>query len=105
MENTGAYMTDAAWGLIDFLTLIASLSIGLGVFNMIPFPPLDGSKILAVVLPDGIYYKILRYEFIGTIVLMALLWSGVLDGPLFAVRSWITNGLLSLAQWPYFMIV
>lgn len=104
-ERTGAYMTQSAWGLIDFLTMMASLSIGLGVFNLIPFPPLDGSKILGVILPDRIYYKILRYEFVGTFVLMALLWSNVLDGPLFAVRSWITNGLLYLAQWPYFLIV
>lgn len=103
-ERTGAQMTQGVWGLIDFLTMLASLSIGLGVFNLIPFPPLDGSKILGVILPDRIYYKILRYEFIGTFVLMALLWSNVLDGPLFAIRGWITNGLLYLAQWPYFLI-
>lgn len=92
-------------GILDFCVLTASLSIGLGVFNLIPFPPLDGSKILGIILPDRIYYKILRYEFAGTLVLMALLWLGVLDGPLYAVRSFFTNGLLNLAQWPYDLIV
>ncbi len=91
-------------GVLDFCSLTASLSIGLGVFNLIPFPPLDGSKVVGAFLPDRIYYKILRYEFAGTIVLMALLWLGVLDSPLYAVRSGITNLLLTLAQWPYFLI-
>ncbi len=91
-------------GVLDFCSLTASLSIGLGVFNLIPFPPLDGFKVVGAFLPDRIYYKILRYEFAGTIVLMALLWLGVLDSPLYAVRSGITNLLLTLAQWPYFLI-
>lgn len=101
---TGTSASSLAWGIIDFCSLTASLSIGLGVFNLIPFPPLDGSKVLGAFLPDRIYYKILRYEFAGTFVLMALLWLGVLDGPLYAVRSWITESLLYLAQWPYFLI-
>lgn len=92
-------------GILDFCIMTASLSIGLGVFNLIPFPPLDGSKILGILLPDRIYYKILRYEFAGTIILMALLWLGVLDVPLYAVRSFISDGLLNLAQWPYDLIV
>ena len=94
-----------AQGILDFCILTASLSIGLGVFNLIPFPPLDGSKILGIFLPDRIYYKVLRYEFAGTVVLMALLWLGVLDVPLYAVRSLISDGLLNLAQWPYDLIV
>ncbi len=102
---TSAAVTESVLGLIDFLTLMASLSIGLGVFNLIPFPPLDGSKVLGMFLPDRIYYKIMRYEFVGTLVLMALLWSGILDSPLFAVRNWITEGLLYLAQWPYQLLV
>lgn len=102
---SGVAYSGLTQGILDFCVLTASLSIGLGVFNLIPFPPLDGSKILGILLPDRIYYKILRYEFAGTFVLMALLWLGVLDGPLYAVRSFITNGLLNLAQWPYDLII
>ncbi|MGM9605993.1 MAG: site-2 protease family protein [Oscillospiraceae bacterium] len=102
---SGAFASSLVQGVLDFCSLTASLSIGLGVFNLIPFPPLDGSKVVGAFLPDRIYYKILRYEFAGTIVLMALLWLGVLDSPLYAVRGWITNALLTLAQWPYMLIV
>jgi Zn-dependent protease len=56
-----------------FLVMAAILSIGLGIFNLIPFPPLDGSKILGSILPDRLYYTILRYEQIDMFVLMALL--------------------------------
>lgn len=91
-------------GLIDFCTLIARLSIGLGVFNLIPFPPLDGSKVVGAFLPDRVYYKILRYEFAGMFVLMALLWLGVLNTPLYAVRSWISELLQYLARWPYLLV-
>lgn len=100
----GAVWSSAIQGVLDFCSLTASLSIGLGVFNLIPFPPLDGSKVVGAFLPDKIYYRILRYEFAGMIVLMVLLWSGVLDAPLYAVRGWITNGLVYLAQWPYVLL-
>lgn len=101
----GVPYSELSQGILDFCIMTASLSIGLGVFNLIPFPPLDGSKVLGILLPDRIYYKILRYEFAGTFILMALLWLGVLDTPLYAVRTFFTNSLLSLAQWPYDLIV
>ena len=100
----GTPYSDVSQGVLDFCVMTASLSIGLGVFNLIPFPPLDGSKILGVLLPDRLYYKILRYEFAGTIILMGLLWLGVLDGPLYAARSFVSDGLMKLAQWPYDLI-
>lgn len=102
--RTGAAASSLLQGTLDFCSLTASLSIGLGVFNLIPFPPLDGSKVVGAFLPDRVYYKILRYEFAGMLILMALLWLGVLDGPLYAVRSWITDLLLTWARWPYFLI-
>lgn len=61
----GAYYTGGPEGLgtaIDFLAMTAVLSVGLGLFNLIPFPPLDGSKVVEGFLPDRIYYGILRYE-------------------------------------------
>lgn len=99
-----AAYTALTQGVLDFCMMTAGLSIGLGVFNLIPFPPLDGSKILGLVLPDRIYYKVLRYEFAGTIVLMALLWLGVLDVPLYAARSFVSENFMMLAQWPYDLI-
>ena len=57
----------------EFFMILASLNIGLAVFNLIPIPPLDGSKILNSVLPDRVYYTILRYEQYGFLALIILL--------------------------------
>ena len=53
------------------------MSVGMGVFNLIPFPPLDGSKVLAVFLPDEAYMKLMRYERYGILILLALSWLGL----------------------------
>ena len=55
------------------------LSLGLGVFNLIPFPPLDGSKVLAAFFPDWLYVRWMRYERFGTLILFVVFASG-LDG-------------------------
>lgn len=62
---------------LDFLTSTAALSIGLGLFNLIPIPPLDGSKVLAVLLPDSAYGQLMRYERYGILLLLALSWLGL----------------------------
>lgn len=56
---------------------VAPLSIGLGLFNLIPVPPLDGSKVLAVVLPNHAYDLLMRYERYGIVVLLLLSWFGL----------------------------
>ena len=48
-------------GIFRFLFDTAILSIGLGVFNLVPIPPLDGSKVLAAFLPDRAYFQLMRY--------------------------------------------
>ncbi|WP_295762756.1 site-2 protease family protein [uncultured Oscillibacter sp.] len=64
--------------LFDFLLYtLAPLSIGLGLFNLLPVPPLDGAKVLGAFLPDRIYFSSMRYERWGMLVLLALSWSGV----------------------------
>ena len=59
------------------LYTVAPMSVGMGLFNLIPFPPLDGSKVLAVFLPDGAYGKLMRYERCGILILLALSWLGL----------------------------
>ena len=95
------YGTVAGDIIITFLEYVALLSIGLAIFNIIPIPPLDGSKVLNAVLPTNIYYKILRYEHIGMILLLAVMYLGVLDVPLFAARTFVTKLLSKLAWFPY----
>ncbi len=72
----------AAWvaTLAVFLMRTALLSIGLGIFNLIPIPPLDGSKVLFALLPDRQYELLLRYEHLGMILLWVLVISGAGGG-------------------------
>ena len=67
----------SAWMM--FLVETAILSIGLGLFNLIPIPPLDGSKILFSLLPDRAYDFVMRYERIGILALWVLVYFGVGD--------------------------
>lgn len=68
-----------AWqAVFDFcLYSVAPLSIGLGLFNLIPIPPLDGSKVLAVLLPDEAYVRLMRYERYGILLLLVLSFAGI----------------------------
>ena len=62
---------------LDFLTSTAALSIGLGLFNLIPIPPLDGSKVLTVLLPERAYRWLMHYERFGIFALWLLVALGV----------------------------
>lgn len=95
------YGTAAGSIIITFLEYVALLSIGLAIFNIIPIPPLDGSKVLNAVLPNKIYYKVMQYERIGMLLLLAVMYLGVLDVPLFAARTFVTDLLSGLAWFPY----
>jgi len=53
------------------------MSVGLGLFNLIPISPLDGSKVLFAVLPDRAYLTLMRYEKYGMVLLFLLVWLGV----------------------------
>jgi len=89
----------AYFGLVFVINMI-SLSIGLGVFNLFPVPPLDGSKILFAFLPPKWYLKLMRYERYGMIVLVVLLFLGVLDAPLGFLRDGIMDILLKMIAEP-----
>ncbi len=86
--------TEVGRYLLRMFSLGAYISIGLGVFNLIPIPPLDGSKILLSVLKDENYAKFMRYERYGMILLVALVATGVLGKPLSMVISTIYSKAL-----------
>jgi len=79
------------------------INLGLGIFNLIPIPPLDGSKILYSFLPNRVIYKILPYEKYIQLALILLLMLGVLGTPIGIVSEFfegiftkIANGVFDL---------
>lgn len=78
--------------LVIMCYYIAIINIQLAVFNLLPIPPLDGSKILAVILPNRLYYKLMSYERYMFIILMVLLYTGVLSAPMNRLADTILNG-------------
>ncbi len=68
--------------LETFCILGINLNITLAVFNLIPCPPLDGSRIFLSFLPPDLYFKVMRYEQYLSLALMAALFLGFLDTPI-----------------------
>ncbi|MGN1203261.1 MAG: site-2 protease family protein, partial [Eubacterium sp.] len=75
-----------------FFNYAAQVNVMLAVFNILPIPPLDGSKIFSAILPDKIYFKIMQYDRYIMIALMILLFTGLLNTPI----SWLTNLMIRL---------
>ncbi|MBQ6281162.1 MAG: site-2 protease family protein [Oscillospiraceae bacterium] len=84
--------------LISFFRVMIILNTGLAVFNLIPVSPLDGSKILAIVLPDAAYLKLMRYERYGMLILIGLLFLNLLDKPLAFLQGGLLDGLMAVAE-------
>ena len=76
--------------IVMFLSFYITVNIRLAVFNLLPIPPLDGSKILFVFLPDKWVYKFYQYQQIISMVLIAMLWIGLLDGPLNFLSDYVS---------------
>lgn len=87
--------------LYCFLLYIAIISISLAVFNLIPVPPFDGSRILFVFLPQRFYFQIMRYERYIFIGIFVLVYSGLLDRPLDFLNLKLFDALYYLAQLPF----
>ena len=84
-----------------FFCYLAVLSTGLGTFNLIPLPPLDGSKILFSLLPERIYWTILRYERFLILAVVVLAWLGFFSGPLSQVMAWLLEGMCRVTGLPF----
>ncbi|MEG0614500.1 MAG: site-2 protease family protein [Oscillospiraceae bacterium] len=69
------------------------LNVGLAVFNFLPIPPLDGSKILLLVLPEKIYFKIMQYERYITLILLVLIFANVLNRPIAFLQQLMLTAL------------
>ena len=77
-----AFTADLLYWTWVFLSLGVQLNVTLMVFNLLPIPPLDGSRLLFAFLPTKAYFKMMQYERYIYIVFLVLLAIGVLDAPI-----------------------
>ena len=71
--------------------MAARINISLAVFNLLPIPPFDGSRILLVFLKERTYFKLMQYEQYIMIGVLLLCWTGILDYPL----TFLNNAVMS----------
>lgn len=96
---------EGAYGVLFVISLffvaIAQINVHLAVFNLIPIPPFDGSRILFTFLPQKYYFKIMQYERFIFIGILALLYTGVLDAPIAFLSEKVLIAVETLALLPF----
>ncbi len=89
--------------LSSFFYYVGLINVNLAVFNLLPIPPLDGSRLITVIIPNKYYYKILRYERYIMIALLVLMFTGALSTPLSYLTGFCAKGINYLASLPFLL--
>ncbi|NLP13310.1 MAG: site-2 protease family protein [Clostridium sp.] len=84
--------------IFNFCSFGVFMNISLAIFNLLPIPPLDGSKILTGVLPSKYYFKIMEYHQISFVILIILSYTGWLGRIIFPVIVWVRNAIFFILE-------
>ena len=98
LADTSSTMT---YAIYYFLTFAGVVNVNLAVFNLLPIPPLDGSRILQLLIPAKYYYKFLQYERYVVLVVFVLIMTGVLSTPLSYISTLIITLFSNIANIPF----
>ena len=84
--------------IVTYMTFIGVLlNISLAIFNLIPIPPFDGSRIAYTFLPVNLYFKVMKYErFIMLGILALMFFTPVFDVAVSPVINWLTESVMSI---------
>lgn len=93
--------------ILDMVFTTAYLSTMLAIFNLIPIPPLDGSKMLYSFLPDSAYIKLMQVERYGMTILFALIFilNRTSFDPLGTAVTWVFNNIFFIAEWSFDLVM
>lgn len=85
-ESMYIYLVIALYNMVE-------INIRLALFNLLPIPPFDGSRLFLAFLPTKLYFKVMKYERIIMIVIMVLLLTGIVSLPLSFLTRYVDMGL------------
>ena len=85
--------------LSQFFAITAMLSAGFAVFNLIPLPPLDGSRLLMLILPRKANFFLVKNQRYINLLLILLLYTGILSKPLAIARDFVISTLETAVRW------
>jgi Zn-dependent protease len=75
--------------------MVVLVNLNLAVFNLLPAPPFDGSRIVNLILPESLYFRIMLYERYIMLAILLVFYLGVLDAPL----AWLREGMFNALDW------
>lgn len=85
--------------LLYFFLIYATLNFSLAIFNLIPIPPFDGSRIAFIFLPDKYYFGIMKYERVIMIVFLVLFFTGSRLGFFDMIFTFIIDLVFKAFSW------
>ena len=100
MKFAGAVFVVSKIGIIivSIIIYIITMNIGLGVFNLIPLPPLDGSKIFLPILPHNAKSWFIEHEQTFYFIFLIIWITGIAGRLISPIIGWMTNQILGLAM-------
>ena len=88
-----------AYVVLLFLQVFYTMNLSFAMFNLLPIPPLDGSRLLFIFLPDKLYFGLMKYERYIVLVMLALLWfTDIFTAPLTFLVKAAENGMFKLIE-------
>lgn len=101
VSNIGNVTSTLIYVIYYFFTFAGVVNVNLAVFNLLPIPPLDGSRILQLLIPAKYYYKFLQYERYVVLVVFVLIMTGVLSTPLSYISTLIITLFSNIVNIPF----